>query len=331
MSSVFTTLNQVLGIYALLVCLIGTFLNIFIFFVCMRIKNNTTFVFLRFFALVNICTLYWWNLNHFFNAFSSINLPTLSKWGCKIGNYIQFSSLQIAAWFLVLISVDGVLSVYFRHWKTVHFKVNRAYMVSILVVLFFLLLNTNILVLFGYEAKFNDTVAIFCFRVEGFPDTYWMDLYGKIHLFIYSLVPFIILFISNLVLVLKLKSRRLLSARTSKVSTAETPRASMASTTSSSRSTRTIKIVVAITTLFILFTLPVACSAFFFTVLFQTDYGVFMVTLFDCISFTYFGCNFFISLYTNLLFKKELFRVFSNNFFISASHTQQRSNTLNQQ
>jgi hypothetical protein len=99
--SIFLTLNKVLGVYALILTILGTLLNFFNFFVCMRLRKNTTFVFLSFFSLANAFSLYWWNLNNFLKEFVNIDLLAVSLWTCKIGNYVQFNSLQMAAWFLV--------------------------------------------------------------------------------------------------------------------------------------------------------------------------------------------------------------------------------------
>lgn len=313
MSQIFTTLNQILGIHAAIMMPIGTFLNLFSFFICFRIKNNTTFIFLRFFAIANVFTLFWWNLNNFLNVFISLNLLTAGLWLCKVGNFVQFASLQIAAWFLVLISVDGVMSVYFTHWKTIYFKPKRAYLASGAVILLFLLINSNILFLFGYEANLNGTHLMFCFQVQGFPETYWMNTFGQVHFFLYSIVPFLILGVCNVLLILKLKTREVRRARPSIPNLADTVRPSIISlaANTSSRSSRTNKVVIAITLLFIAFTIPLACASFFFNTLFLSDYRTFIVTLFDQISFTYHGCNIFITFFTNLVFKKEFYKLFN--------------------
>jgi hypothetical protein len=69
------------------------------------------------------------------------------------------------------------------------------------------------------------------------------------------------------------------------------------------------KIVILITILFILFTLPVSFSQIYFVDLFFKDWGLFLIYLFDCFSFSYHGMNFFIIYFSNNVFKKEV-RVF---------------------
>ena len=41
-------------------------------------------------------------------------------------NFFQFSSQEISAWILVLISFDRLMSVSIMTWKTIHFKPKRA-------------------------------------------------------------------------------------------------------------------------------------------------------------------------------------------------------------
>lgn len=100
-TSFYLLANKILGVYALVITISGTLLNLFSFFICLRLKKNTTFVFLATFSVANAFCLYWWNLNNFLKEFVHIDLLAVSLWVCKIGNFVQFTSLQISAWHLV--------------------------------------------------------------------------------------------------------------------------------------------------------------------------------------------------------------------------------------
>jgi hypothetical protein len=187
MTEIYSVLNKILGIYALFLVILGTFLNIVNFLICLRVRKNNTFVFLSFFSLSSIFCLYWWNLNNFLKEFLFIDMLIVSVWLCRIGNYVQFSSLQITAWFLVVISLERVLSVFFKHWRSIHFKSHQALLVSIVLVLFFLIINLNILFLFGFEvatSSNNSTINVYCFEVIEHPNTTWMSTYGKVRFFL---------------------------------------------------------------------------------------------------------------------------------------------------
>lgn len=101
MASVFETLQKIFGILSIILLVVSTFGNLFSFYVCKRIKKNSTFTFLTFLAISDLLTLYYWNLNNFLTQFTSVNLYLTNLWVCKIGNFVQFSSLQCSAWLLV--------------------------------------------------------------------------------------------------------------------------------------------------------------------------------------------------------------------------------------
>ena len=92
---------KAIGIYTLLIAIFGILLNSLTFYVCIRLKKNSTFIFMLFFAVSNIFTLCWWNLGHFTTQFLNVYMPHISLFGCKFGSFIQFASLQICAWLLV--------------------------------------------------------------------------------------------------------------------------------------------------------------------------------------------------------------------------------------
>jgi hypothetical protein len=101
MINIFLLMNKILGVYALFITVLGTLLNLFSFFICLRIKRNTTFIFMASFSLANAFCLYWWNLNNFLKEFVYVDLLAISVWVCRVGNFVQFTSLEIAAWHLV--------------------------------------------------------------------------------------------------------------------------------------------------------------------------------------------------------------------------------------
>lgn len=103
MSEVFIVLTKIFGIYALCLTILGTVFNVASFYVCYRIKNNSTFTIMTFLTLIDALTLYYWNLNNFLVPFANISMLTTNLWLCKIGNFIQFSSLEISGWLLVRI------------------------------------------------------------------------------------------------------------------------------------------------------------------------------------------------------------------------------------
>ncbi len=205
-----------------------------------------------------------------------------------------------------------MLSVFFKHWKTIHFKPERAFIVSIVLSAFFLLLNSNILVLFGYEEWNNGTRLLFCFQVDGFPFTYWMNTYGQIHsIALYSLLPFFILALANLALVIKMNSRSTVSVKNTRLPSHIPTSQAQVSLPIENKFGKMNRTVMIITLLFIVFTLPVACASFFFNTLFASEWGVFLIKFLNCVSFSYHAGTFFISYFSNAIFKNEVRRLFN--------------------
>jgi hypothetical protein len=124
-------------------------------------------------------------LNHFLGDYLNIDIKVLSIFGCKFGHYLQFSSLQISAWFVVLISVDRAMSVVLTHWKTVYFKDHMAFYASFALVGIILTFNSYILISFGIEVPSNRTdpnssLEVSCYEEEGYPETERITRYAPV-------------------------------------------------------------------------------------------------------------------------------------------------------
>ena len=92
---------QILGGYSLLLMVLGSIMSLATFYICYRLRKNTTLVFLLFMSLSDLVSLYYWNLQIFLQAFTTINLAEVDRVICKLLNYVTISSLEISAWLLV--------------------------------------------------------------------------------------------------------------------------------------------------------------------------------------------------------------------------------------
>ncbi len=165
-----------IGIYALLLIFVGTIGNFLIFFTTFQInpkENNTTFIFLRFLAITDWITLFFFNLDSFTLPVYEIYLENISVVSCKWVDFLQFASFQASAWLLVSLSLDRCLSVVFVNWHRLYFNKKRAYFVAAAVVIVDVLINIHILFTFGEsDIVFNDetnttSVVSRCYNVEG--------------------------------------------------------------------------------------------------------------------------------------------------------------------
>jgi hypothetical protein len=119
----------------------------------------------------------------------NVDMRIQSVFSCKFGHFLQFTSLQVSTWLVVLLSIDRTFSVINKHWKTIYFKDHRAWYVSFGIVGIFATFNTYILVTFGVEVPFNSTMSgssenftyiVTCYEIEGYPLTKLITYYGPV-------------------------------------------------------------------------------------------------------------------------------------------------------
>ena len=167
---------KLVGIYELIVIIMGTLGNLFIFYVSYINRQNSTFLFLSFLSISDMISLYWWNLNHFVQPFTKIDLQNHNFYYCKIINFFQFTASQSSAWILILISLDRYFSVLIFNWKTSYFNFKRALFSVTLVVTLIVLLNFHVLFTFGHIRKINNGTVdkIECYSTPDSPGTFIM-------------------------------------------------------------------------------------------------------------------------------------------------------------
>ena len=95
-------LDKILSGYSLFLLFSGIVFNLLSFIICLKLKRNKTFMFVRYLALTNMFVPLYWNMNHFSEGIFNFNIQNYHYLVCKIGQYIQFSSLQASAWILVM-------------------------------------------------------------------------------------------------------------------------------------------------------------------------------------------------------------------------------------
>ncbi|CAF1051349.1 unnamed protein product [Brachionus calyciflorus] len=152
--SVFLIILKILSVLAILIIIFGVLTSLLSFYLCYRIKNNATFIFLSYLSLASIFTLYKFPMNGIMSTLFKVDYLHINVYECKIGIFLQYTSLETCAWILVLISVEQYLCVKVQHWRTIHFKPKRAYITVSCLVLFFIALNFNIFFTFGFEVDY---------------------------------------------------------------------------------------------------------------------------------------------------------------------------------
>ena len=93
---------EIPGYYAIVNIVLGTASNLIMFYISIRIKNNSIFVLFRYLAFCDIVSLYFWNLHIFTLTVLGFDLKSSSLNTCKYGSWIQYSTLQSSAWIIVI-------------------------------------------------------------------------------------------------------------------------------------------------------------------------------------------------------------------------------------
>ncbi len=69
--------SKMFAIYALILTLFGTLVNMFSFYVCLKVKNNSTFTFMTFFAISNIVSIHVGKTNNLLKQLRSLRVKNL--------------------------------------------------------------------------------------------------------------------------------------------------------------------------------------------------------------------------------------------------------------
>jgi hypothetical protein len=224
----------IISIINLVFVVFGTIGNLFTFFVLIRKNLRTVYSYTRYLSalcIIDIICLYNWNFSLIYaDVFQKMKIEFYSPLSCRIFSYIAYSSLQLSSWIMCVIGIDRIiLLVSAKKSKTVNSnkfkwlkKINpfqsTVAIVSILTVVIMLF---NILVIIinaepyvdknsknnmtnSSEKPVTSSRTFTCYAPETF-----FKIWDIIHVLVYSLIPFCIIFIQNfLIAFLTLKHAR---------------------------------------------------------------------------------------------------------------------------
>jgi hypothetical protein len=160
----------------------------------------------------------------------------------------------------------------------------------------------------------NGTVTEHCYEQTYMPiiNITW----GQIHLFLYSIEPFVFLFLANVALVVKIKSRKMVAKTTKAANTMHndggpTTTHGRVSVSGPSKQKSMNRVIIVTSVLFVLMTLPTATATFLFSIMVQTALGRMLLSFVDCVSLSFNAFNLFIYVLLNKVFRQEFFNLFT--------------------
>lgn len=210
-----------LSLSIIILGLIGNMACFCIFRCNKQMRKMSTNVYLSYCSITDTLSLFVWNLDHFLIPLTNIEMEAISLFACRLLSFIQYVSLQASAWLLSFMCIDRFVTVVsipgsfvsrlpFSSTKSAHI-----WSVLILVVLSFV--DLHVLILNGYisSAKYKNTTILTnntnltvlvltqkpTVRCYAYSPEYSLSYWERIHLFIYSFVPFLVMFVFNSMLV----------------------------------------------------------------------------------------------------------------------------------
>lgn len=193
---------KILGIYVLIITIVGTIFNTLTIYICRKVKQNSLFTFYQFYNFFSTIGMYYWNLNYFVMAYGPYPDLFLTTWPCRIGTYIQFICLQLIGWNIVSETIksftsrielnfslylqaaqciDRYLQVRFQKWRKHYFGGKRPFYTMVGLSIIIALFNSNVLFTYGYIIiDANNSITYVCHKVDGIPETQWMGTWHTV-------------------------------------------------------------------------------------------------------------------------------------------------------
>ena len=285
--------GKIISYFALIIILIAIIFNTITFLVFRfnsKMKKIPTMVILSFVCITDSLSLFTWNLDHFFEFHNLPDIESLNIYTCKIFLFLQYFGLQSSAFLICFVSIDRYFTIISKPGsfisKLPFGTIKSSFIWSFLIIIFIACLN-SILIIFDRVMK--DEKLINCYR---FSNGFSVILWEKIHLCLYSILPFILMITFNVLLIKK--TLRLDVNNTNK---------------SSLKKTRNLTLSILIITIcFILMSFPASFCFGFYLDYFRSSQSLYNIAiLIDYFSFLNHSTLFFNCILTNKRFREIIY------------------------
>jgi len=186
--------NLINKIYPLILITFGTIGNSFILYIFTRnqfIEQSTCFYF-AFSAVIDTFLLYFGLLKHFLRAILGEDLRDFSDFNCKFFIYSVYFLQQLSAWTLILISLDRLIITFPSKFSKSLTARKCQYLLILFLLFLFIISNIHIII----NVRLHNGV---CYSEK----EYYIAL-NTVDLFVSVLIPFVVMFSSSLILLVKI-------------------------------------------------------------------------------------------------------------------------------
>ena len=221
---------SLIPILIILLAIIGNLSSFFIFRFNQELKKITSMVYLSFIVIIDIFTLFTWNLDIFLRPYYGINIEDINLFTCRFFTFLQFFSQQSSAFLMSLVSIDRYKSTSListsSGTRQSFGTIKSAIKWSFLICLSIAIINSHFLFLNGFynsPTLRNQTITSFingtevnvtlesAFMEPGVNCYYYVsrnfkitnDLWNYVNLFFYCLIPGGFTVIFNILLITK--------------------------------------------------------------------------------------------------------------------------------
>ena len=257
-------------------------------------------------AVMDLSVVLMGTLGHWIQSATGFYLAGTHDAVCKSVMFVRNAGSASSAWILVAMTTQRAVSVAWPHRVNVLCTPRRSWWIILTIVVFFSLAYSHMLYGFGVMPSAGHACAMTSKSYERFIFNVWV----KIDMFLFSVLPFACLFLSNSILVLKL--RRSVKNAGVQMTITDTEKASRERTANSVTLTAIVVSVV-----FVVLTSPLAFYNFFSFTNANTEtedanelaVRFFIQNLFYMIAYFNYSVNFYLYCLTGERFRKELRKI----------------------
>lgn len=261
-------------------------------------KSMSSMVYLSFVCVTDTLSLFVWNLDNYLYYNLKFYIEALNESVCKVTSFQQYFSLQSSALILSMVTIDRyvtVISVPGSLPSRLPFRTPKSALFWSLIICFIIaLINSHVMVFPRLKtAKKSGNVTKYSFECRTYENGFRLfPFWENIHLFIFSVIPFILMTIFNGLLIKNVMN----SAKSLKFTST--------SSNSIKKKTRVTISLVIVTILFLVMTLPGSIFySFLYTYFSGVSNGQLVLICMDSLSFMNSASLFFITLATNSKFR----------------------------
>lgn len=208
-----------LGLYSLILILIGTPLNLLCFYIFKRSipnRSNSTIIVFSYLSLIELLIPFTWNLNYVIRELhfkqkkhiTITNLEQSSLFICKLISFGAYFSLQCAAWLKTLAAFTRCVSLH-HDWSIQKYlsKSSIAHRLVWMIIVLLGLINSPIWIVNGAIRNSTDQLNRTVTQIKCYQSIFF-QYWEIVHLLLYNFIPFILMILCNISIIRQVHDSR---------------------------------------------------------------------------------------------------------------------------